>query len=197
MKKYALLATVGLSLLIGGCDRGDPRSMFGGRKETKVVETAYPENVYFGDTHLHTSNSSDAFAFGVRLGPEEALRFASGEEVTATMGIKAKLSRPLDFLVIADHSDGLAASQGDPRRAALHVAAIRCSGAGMTNCKKGPTESAQVARELIDRFSQRTLPAALMDPKAECRTHGGCLDRATPPSSNAITSPASSPPSWV
>ncbi len=104
-----VLAASALALLVTGCDRENGGSVFGGKDKIKVVETAYPENVYFGDTHLHTANSSDAFAFGVRLDPEEALRFASGEEVTATMGLKAKLSRPLDFLVIADHSDGLAA----------------------------------------------------------------------------------------
>jgi Protein of unknown function (DUF3604) len=65
----------------------------------------------WGDTHLHTSNSIDAFGFGVKLGPEEALRFARGEEVTSTWGLKAKLARPLDFLVIADHSGGLGASK--------------------------------------------------------------------------------------
>jgi Protein of unknown function (DUF3604) len=110
MRRISLvLAVSAMALMVTGCDREKGGKLFGGGKETKVVETAYPENVYFGDTHLHTANSSDAFAFGVRLGPEEALRFASGEEVTATMGMKAKLSRPLDFLVIADHSDGLAA----------------------------------------------------------------------------------------
>lgn len=73
-----------------------------------VVATTYPQRVYWGDTHLHTSISIDAFGFGARLGPEQALRFARGEEVISSTGIKAKLSRPLDFLVIADHADGFA-----------------------------------------------------------------------------------------
>ena len=46
----------------------------------------YPMRVYFGDTHLHTSESMDAGAFGCRLGPKDAYRFAKGEEVTASMG---------------------------------------------------------------------------------------------------------------
>jgi hypothetical protein len=49
-------------------------------------ETAYPKQVYWGDTHLHTSNSLDAFAFGNRLGSEAALRFARGERVTSSTG---------------------------------------------------------------------------------------------------------------
>ena len=64
-------------------------------------------NVYWGDTHLHTNLSMDAGLFGNRIGLDEAYKFAKGEEVTASIGIKAKLSRPLDFLVVADHSDGM------------------------------------------------------------------------------------------
>src|SRR5690242_21435297 len=67
----------------------------------------FPTRPYFGDTHLHTSYSMDAGAFGARLGPKDAYRFAKGEEVIASSGQRAKLSRPLDFLVVADHSDGM------------------------------------------------------------------------------------------
>jgi Protein of unknown function (DUF3604) len=165
MNKYTLFALGSLSLLLAGCDRTDTTSLFGGREKQKVAEAAYPEQVYFGDTHLHTANSSDAFAFGVRLGPEEALRFASGEEVTATMGMKAKLSRPLDFLVIADHSDGLAALKAihDGPRFMLRDPLLE---RWHDELQKGPEASAQVAREVIDRFAQRNLPKALMDPEA-------------------------------
>jgi Protein of unknown function (DUF3604) len=154
--------------MLSGCDGSKSGSILSGKEEQKVVETAYPENVYFGDTHLHTSNSSDAFAFGVRLGPEEALRFASGEEVTATMGMKAKLSRPLDFLVVADHSDGLAALKNiaEAPRLFLRDPLLR---RWHDELQKGPEASSRVARELIDRFSQRTLPPALLDPKANAK----------------------------
>jgi hypothetical protein len=67
----------------------------------------FPTRPFFGDTHLHTSLSFDAGAAGCRLGPREAYRFARGEEVTASSGQQAKLSRPLDFLVVADHSDNM------------------------------------------------------------------------------------------
>src|SRR6478672_8331442 len=65
----------------------------------------YPTRPFFGDTHLHTSFSMDAGAFGARLGPRDAYIFAKGNEVTASSGQPAKLSRPLDFLVVSDHSD--------------------------------------------------------------------------------------------
>jgi hypothetical protein len=77
----------------------------------KEVTSGVATKLLWGDTHLHTANSIDAFGFGVKLGPEEALRFARGEEVKSTWGIKAKLERPLDFLVIADHSGGLGATR--------------------------------------------------------------------------------------
>src|SRR5215217_4474989 len=67
----------------------------------------FPTRPYFGDTHTHTSYSMDAGAFGARLGPKDAYRFAKGEEVIASSGQRAKLSRPLDFLVVADHSDNM------------------------------------------------------------------------------------------
>jgi len=69
----------------------------------------FPTQVLWGDTHLHTANSLDARALGVTLTPEDAYRFARGEEVTATHGQRLKLSRPLDFLVVSDHSDAMGA----------------------------------------------------------------------------------------
>jgi len=65
----------------------------------------YPTQVYWGDQHVHTGWSVDAGGFGATLGPEESLRFARGEEVLSNSGQPAKLSRPLDWVVISDHSD--------------------------------------------------------------------------------------------
>jgi len=85
-------------------------SPYGGRN--------FPTNVYWGDTHLHTTNSLDARAAGVTLDNEAAYRFARGEEVVSTHGEILKLSRPLDFLVVTDHSDAMGAMneiiKGDP-----------------------------------------------------------------------------------
>jgi hypothetical protein len=67
----------------------------------------FPTRPLFGDTHLHTGFSMDAGAFGARLTPRDAYRFARGEEVTSNTGQPVRLSRPLDFLVVADHSDGM------------------------------------------------------------------------------------------
>jgi hypothetical protein len=67
----------------------------------------FPSRVYFGDTHLHTAYSADAGMAGAIVGPEEAYRFARGEEIKSNTGLPVKLARPLDFLVIADHAENL------------------------------------------------------------------------------------------
>ena len=70
-------------------------------------EVTFPNRVYFGDTHLHTSYSADAGMIGNTLGPEEAYRFAKGETVKSSTGVPARLARPLDFMVVADHAENL------------------------------------------------------------------------------------------
>jgi len=77
------------------------------RPYSPYVGSNIPTRVYFGDTHLHTSYSMDAGAFGARLTPRDAYLFARGNEVRSSSGQPVKLSRPLDFLVVADHSDGM------------------------------------------------------------------------------------------
>ena len=76
-------------------------------KYSPYPQQDFPDRVFFGDTHLHTSYSADAGMIGNTLGPEEAYRFARGETVTSSTGIPARLSRPLDFLVVSDHAENL------------------------------------------------------------------------------------------
>jgi hypothetical protein len=74
------------------------------REYSPYASQDFPNRVFWGDTHVHTSLSFDA-GFLTTLGPEEAYRFARGEIVTSSTGIRAKLSRPLDFQVVSDHSE--------------------------------------------------------------------------------------------
>jgi len=67
----------------------------------------FPNRVYFGDTHLHTSWSTDVGMMGATLGPDEAYRCARGDVVTSHLGWKVKLIRPLDFIVVSDHAENL------------------------------------------------------------------------------------------
>lgn len=79
----------------------------GAQHYSPFVDQSFPNRVFWGDTHLHTSYSTDAGMIGNVLGPDEAFRFARGEKVRASAGAFAQLVRPLDFLVVADHAENL------------------------------------------------------------------------------------------
>jgi len=69
------------------------------------VGRAYPDNVFFGDTHFHTNLSFDAGLVGTSLDASTGFRFARGEEVLSNTGQRVQLIRPLDFLAITDHAE--------------------------------------------------------------------------------------------
>ncbi|MBY3001352.1 DUF3604 domain-containing protein [Rhizobium leguminosarum] len=93
---------------IGDLDKEKAAQLFPKQRPySPYADRNFPTRPFFGDTHLHTSFSMDAGAFGARIGPRDAYRFARGEQITASSGQPAKLSRPLDFLVVADHSDNM------------------------------------------------------------------------------------------
>jgi hypothetical protein len=121
----------------------------------------YPSRVYWGDTHLHTSASMDAGAFGNRLGFEDAYRFARGEELSSSTGQRVKLARPLDFLAIADHSDNMGffpdLFAGKPS-----ILADPTGKRWYEMIRKGGTQGVEAALEIIDAFSRGTFPKALM-----------------------------------
>lgn len=123
----------------------------------------YPMRPFFGDTHHHTANSGDAFMNGDRLSPEEAYRFARGEEVTSSSGVPAKLSRPLDFLVISDHAEGMGVMyevyNGNPVMMADETLAR-----WNKMMKAGGSAAADATNELISAQAEGTLPAPVTDP---------------------------------
>jgi hypothetical protein len=89
------------------------------------VDQYFPQRVFWGDTHHHSSFSVDSGMFGNTLGPDQSFRFARGEEVVSSSGLRAKLMRPLDFLVVSDHAEYLGLSEllttGNPRLLATEV----------------------------------------------------------------------------
>ncbi len=119
----------------------------------------FPSRIFWGDTHLHTDISMDAGAFGNRLGLDEAYKFARGEEVTASGGRRAKLSRPLDFLVIADHSDNMGFFP-DMLAGKPHILQDPTGKDWYDRVMAG--DGVSVALELIGLFSQGKFPEALM-----------------------------------
>ena len=118
----------------------------------------FPRNVYWGDTHLHTRNSADAYSLGNNnLSPDDAFRFARGQQLTAHNGMPARLRRPLDFLVIADHASYLGAyyrfDKGDPLVVNTEVGK-RWS---------GYTENSQLFAEFVGSIDQPDIYTSLPD----------------------------------
>src|SRR5580704_1856187 len=74
------------------------------------IATNPERNCYFGDLHLHTSLSCDAFLFGAKSFPENSYQYAMGEEQDY-MGGKIKRNAPLDFLAVTDHAEYLGVIQ--------------------------------------------------------------------------------------
>ena len=118
----------------------------------------FPERPLFGDTHLHTAISFDAGMLGTTLMPADAYRFAKGEQLIASSGQPVRLSRPLDFLVVTDHSDnfGLAA---DIVAGAPNVLAVPEGQRWYNMIKEG--KGFEAATEAYMATAQSRLPEAL------------------------------------
>ena len=83
-------------------------SVASGESYSPYADDERPRNVYFGDTHIHSSWSADAGNMGNRrIDPEQVYRFSRGETVTAHNGMPVKLRRPLDFILLSDHAEYL------------------------------------------------------------------------------------------
>ncbi|BDI59486.1 DUF3604 domain-containing protein [Qipengyuania nanhaisediminis] len=187
-----VLGAIALPLLLAGCD-SEPSldASQTGDGENTIELAEFPDRPYWGDTHLHTDNSVDAFGFGVRLGPEAALRFARGDAVTATTGAEAKLARPLDFLVIADHSDALGATRrlyDAPRWYVNWVLGDETVLRWYDMMHESPEQSQRAVGELITAAANGEVPEALADPERAAEavrdlwtTHLGLLDRYNEP----------------
>ena len=118
--------------------------------------------VYWGDTHLHTGMSFDAGAFGARLQPADAYRFARGEQLKSSTGLQVKLSRPLDFLVVADHSDMMGFAT-DFVAGAPVITATEQGGRWYELFSQGGEGATTATLELIGNFAQGTLDPALVE----------------------------------
>jgi hypothetical protein len=168
MKRSTCLLCFGAAWLISACDIATTKSTAPQNPAPRTKERAekavahYPDRLLWGDTHLHSSNSADAFSFGARLTPADAYKFARGDAVISNSGQKAQLKRPLDFLVVADHAEGLGISNElfvgnpvlmtDPKAKRWH---------DMLN--KGPKQAAAVGTEMISSLANKTLPEPMMN----------------------------------
>ncbi|MCO1335269.1 DUF3604 domain-containing protein, partial [Microbulbifer sp. OS29] len=122
-------------------------------------------NVYFGDTHVHTGWSVDAGLDGAILTPDDAYQFALGKTVTSNSGLKAKLSRPYDWFMITDHSDGMGVISeiidGNPEM--MSNATLKRWRQALISGSEEATNEAK--SEVIVLQSEGKLPKQVMDPK--------------------------------
>ena len=170
MKTIPSLSLLAMAVFIQACGQSSPPSIdtaaATATPEVAVEKPAYtpaadeniPDTVYWGDTHVHSSYSFDAGAFGNTLDPNKAYRYARGEEVTASMGLKTQLIRPLDFLVVADHSDNMGMIP-DLYAGKESIISDPLGKKFYDDLKAG--KNLEVAVELIKLFSQAKLPDAL------------------------------------
>jgi hypothetical protein len=156
------LALIGVESLAQIPAPEDPNVLsdaYTGKSYSPYAERQTPLMPLWGDTHLHTDISMDAGAFGNRLGLDEAYRFARGDQVKATNGMTVRLSRPLDWLVIADHSDNMGFFP-DMIAGAPHILSDPTGRDWYERIQAG--DGVGVALELIGLFSQGEFPEALV-----------------------------------
>ena len=74
-----------------------------GKENNFISNPNKDRNPYYGDLHVHTKYSFDAYVFGVTASPDDAYRYAKGEGIKHPLGYEMKLREPLDFYSVTDH----------------------------------------------------------------------------------------------
>jgi len=153
-------------VVAGASDMGSPdveviKGLYPGPAYSPYAQRSFPSNVYWGETHLHTGLSLDAGLFGATLGHEEAYRLARGEQITSSTGQPVKLGRPLDWLVITDHSDMMGIAL-DIQSGTPNILANPKGREWHEGFKKGGDAAGAAAFDLIQNFAQMTVPEQLV-----------------------------------
>jgi hypothetical protein len=142
-------------------DKQQLSDLYAGKAYSPYAGRTFPNRPLWGDSHLHTSMSLDAGGFGNRLGLRDAYRFARGEEVIASSGQPVRLSRPLDWLVITDHSDGMGFVT-DVLAASPLVTKYEQGARWSRGMRAGGQEAVDATLNLIQTFSQAKINPELM-----------------------------------
>lgn len=115
VKQFVRTTLVGSALVLTACSAVEDPSLHPVYNETSVAPAPVKEitpasptkNVFFGDLHIHTSYSTDAYTMGVRGLPDDAYTFAKGATIKHPLGTAIRLKQPLDFAAVTDHSEFL------------------------------------------------------------------------------------------
>ncbi|MBL7472713.1 DUF3604 domain-containing protein [Robertkochia sediminum] len=152
-------------------------NLYPGKAYSPYAQRSFPDKVFWGDTHLHTRLSADAGLFGNTLGLDEAYRFARGEEVVSSTNQPVRLSRPLDWLVIADHSDMMGFAE-DLDKGAPNILATEQGKRWYDGLKAGGEKATEASLNLITTFAQGNLDRALLeDYSPGARTYNSVWER--------------------
>ena len=125
----------------------------------------FPERVLWGDEHVHTGWSADAGLAGATLSPEDTVRFVRGEEVKSSSGRPTKLHRPLDWVAVTDHSDGMGTINELRARNPEFMADPTAKGWYEDMASGDPLKAQTAAMQAIRAQATKTLPRIFMDPK--------------------------------
>jgi hypothetical protein len=135
--------------------------IYPGKTFSPYAQRAFPSRVYWGETHLHTGLSLDAGLFGNILTPEDAYRFARGEEIRSSTGLPAKLGRPLDWLVVTDHTDMMGIA-GDIQKGTPNILAVPKGREWHEGFVQGGQAAGEAAFDLITHFAQMKVPEKML-----------------------------------
>jgi hypothetical protein len=147
-------------------DVGDPdlkviEGVYPGKTYSPYAQRTFPSNVYWGETHLHTGLSLDAGLFGNILGPEDAYRFARGEEIKSSTGLPVKLGRPLDWMAVTDHTDAMGLAT-DIQKGTPNILAVPKGREWHEGFTQGGQAAGEAAFDLITHFAQMKLPEQIL-----------------------------------
>lgn len=175
MKYFQTLILFCIAMFLQACDKGPEEAKitevqekaiklsdaYSAKTYSPYANRSFPSNVYWGETHLHTGLSLDAGLFGNILGHADAYRLARGEQITASSGLPVKLGRPLDWLVITDHSDMMGIAT-DIQNGAPNILADPKGKEWHEGFKKGGDAAGKAAFDLITHFAQMKVPEQLV-----------------------------------
>src|SRR5210317_1402601 len=147
---------------VAASDAGAPdlkvlEGLYPGETYSPYAQRSFPSRVFWGETHLHTGLSLDAGLFGNILGPEDAYRFARGEEIVSSTGLPVKLGRPLDWMAVTDHTDAMGIA-GDIQKGAPNILANTKGKQWHEGFIQGGEAAGKAAFDLITHFAQMKLP---------------------------------------
>ena len=164
----ALVTTLVLTMPVHASqDGGNPdlkviEGIYPGKTFSPYAQRSFPSRVYWGETHLHTGLSLDAGLFGNILGPEDAYRFARGEEITSSTGLPVKLGRPLDWMAVTDHTDAMGLAT-DIQKGTPNILAVPKGKEWHEAFMQGGEAAGKAAFDLITHFAQMKLPVQMLN----------------------------------